>query len=42
MGHYKNQEVTYILRGIVKEFIGEFYKGIIDGHNRAIGLVLRL
>ena len=29
MEHYKNKEVTYILRLIVKEFIKEFYKGII-------------
>ena len=27
---------------IVKEFISKFYKGITQGHNGAIGLVLRL
>jgi len=32
----------YIPKGIIKEFIKEFYKGIIQGYNRAIGLVLRL
>jgi len=31
----------YIPRSIVKEFI-EFYKEITQGHNGAIGLVLRL
>jgi len=29
-------------KAVVKEFIEEFYKGITQGHNRAIGLVLRL
>ena len=29
MEYYKNREVTYILRLIAKEFIKEFYKGII-------------
>ena len=29
MEHYKNKEVTYILRLIAKEFIKKFYKGII-------------
>jgi len=32
----------YIPKSIIKEFIREFYKGIIQGHNRAIGLMLRL
>ena len=32
----------YILKEILEEFIKEFYKGVILGHNRAIGLVLRL
>jgi len=29
-------------KSIIEEFIKEFYKGIIQEHNRAIGLVLRL
>jgi len=29
-------------KSIAEEFIKEFYKGITQGHNRAIGLVLRL
>jgi len=29
MEYYKNREVTYIPRAIAKEFIKEFYKGII-------------
>jgi len=32
----------YIPKSITKEFIKKFYKRIIQGHNRAIGLVLRL
>ena len=39
---YLNREVIYIPKTLIKEFIEEFYKGIIQGHNRAIGLVLRL
>jgi len=31
-----------MLRAVIKEFIEDFYKGIIQGHNGAIGLVLRL
>jgi len=31
-----------MLRAIIKEFMEEFYKGIMQGYNRAIGLVLRL
>jgi len=29
-------------KSIIEEFIKEFHKGIIQGHSRAIGLVLRL
>jgi len=29
-------------KSIIEEFIKEFYKGIIQGHNRATGLVLKL
>ena len=29
MEHYKNREATYIPKLIIKEFIKEFYKGII-------------
>jgi len=29
-------------KSITEEFVKEFYKGIIQGHNGAIGLVLRL
>jgi len=29
-------------KSITEEFVKEFYKGITQGHNRAIGLVLRL
>jgi len=32
----------YIPRNIAKEFVKEFYKEIMQGYNRAIGLVLRL
>ena len=32
----------YIPKLIVKKFIKEFYKGIIQEYNGAIGLVLRL
>ena len=31
-----------MLKSITEEFIREFYKGITQGHNGAIGLVLRL
>jgi len=29
-------------KSIAEEFVKEFHKGIIQGYNRAIGLVLRL
>jgi len=32
----------YMPRSIIEEFIKEFHKGITQGHNRAIGLILRL
>ena len=32
---YKVRETMYILRGIAEEFIKDFYKGIIQGYNRA-------
>ena len=32
----------YMLKAIIEEFIKEFYKGIIQGYNKAMGLVLRL
>jgi len=32
----------YVLKDITKAFIKNFYKGITQGHNKAIGLVLRL
>jgi len=32
----------YVPKSIIEEFIKEFYKGITQGYNRAIGLVLRL
>ena len=31
---YKAREAIYILRGIIKEFVKEFYRGIIQGYNR--------
>ena len=31
-----------MLKAVVKEFIEDFYKGVTQGYNRAIGLVLRL
>ena len=35
IGQYKVREAIYILREIIEEFIKEFYKGIIQGYNRA-------
>ena len=32
----------YIPKSIAEEFVKEFHKGITQGYNRAIGLVLRL
>jgi len=29
-------------KSIIEEFVKEFHKGIIQGYNRSIGLVLRL
>jgi len=37
-----NRELTYIPKEIVEAFIKDFYKGITQGHNGAIGLVSRL
>ena len=31
-----------MLKAVAEEFIRDFYKGITQGHNGAIGLVLRL
>jgi len=42
MEQYKNREATYVLRSFIKEFIKLFYKGLIQGHSGAIGLMLRL
>ena len=42
MEQYLNKEVIYVLRILAKEFIKEFYKKIIQGYNKAIGLVLKL
>ena len=42
MEQYKVREVIYILKEITEEFIKDFYRGIIQGYNRAQGLVLRL
>ena len=39
---YKYRELMYILRSIIEEFIKDFYKGLIQGHNRVIALVNRL
>ena len=39
---YKCRELTYILKNIAKEFIKDFHKGLIQGHNRATALVNRL
>jgi len=36
------QETTYILSEIVKEFVIEFHKGTTQRHNRAIALIVRL
>ena len=32
----------YVLRGVVEEFIKEFYKNLTQGHNGATALVARL
>jgi len=32
----------YVPKTVVREFVEDFYKGITQGHNGAIGLVLRL
>jgi len=37
-----NRELIYVPKDITEVFIKDFYKGIIQGHNRAIGLVSRL
>ena len=34
--------MIYIPKEIIKEIIKDFYKGIIQGHNKATILVLRL
>ena len=39
---YKYRELTYVSRSIAKEFIKDFYKGLIQGYNRATALVNRL
>jgi len=31
-----------MLKTVIEEFVKDFYKGITQGHNGAIGLVLRL
>ena len=40
--YYKNQKLIYILKSIAEEFIKEFYRGIIQGYNKATTLVLKL
>ena len=35
-------KAIYVLKDITKEFITEFYKGEMQGYNRATALVLRL
>jgi len=37
-----NRELTYIPKEIAEVFVKDFHKGIIQGYNRATGLVLRL
>jgi len=37
-----NRELIYIPKEITEVFIKDFYKGMTQGHNGAIGLVLRL
>jgi len=32
----------YVPKTVIKKFVEKFYKEITQGHNRAIGLVLRL
>ena len=39
---YKCRELTYILKSITKEFIKNFYRGLIQGHNKATALINRL
>ena len=39
---YKCRELMYIPRSIVKKFVKDFYKELIQKHNRATALVNRL
>ena len=39
---YKNKEAMYIPRNIIKEFVEEFYRNLIQRHNRATALVRKL
>ena len=39
---YKYRELTYILESIIKEFIKDFYKGLIQRYNKVAALVNRL
>ena len=39
---YKNQEIIYIPRNIVKEFVKEFYRNFMQRYTGVIGLVVRL
>ena len=40
--NYKYRELIYILRNIIKEFIKDFYKGIIQEYNRVTAVINRL
>ena len=42
LDNYVNQEIIYILRNIVKEFMKEFHRNLIQGYNGAIVLIARL
>ena len=39
---YKYRELMYILKSITKEFIKDFYKGLIQKYNKTTALVNRL
>ena len=39
---YECRELIYILKNIVKEFIKDFYRGLIQKYNKATALINRL
>ena len=39
---YKNRELIYILNKLTKEFIKDFYQGIIQSYNKVIAFINRL